>query len=189
MLISKFMVKKTSKESKEKKNVKGEAEDKLQSHVETLVSKPATPDEVNEERVAEVEDEERLRPANEKAEELSTPADSDYLRQYQYKNVNGNPVVGGQATDPDSGSKAAIMKVNLLSQPRVSIFIPRREGESPKVTLSVNLNGYRLDLPKQTYLELPKQVAEVIIESQRQQVQALQPFRIDRDKDTNEALS
>lgn len=169
-----------------KKKTKVKEKEKEEKITPKESAKPADEEKDSEQE----EDTERLKPKDTQVKEPSlAPAERDYLRQYQYKKVNGNPAIGGFLTDPDVGSKAAVMKENLLSQPRVSIFIPRVEGEDPKVTLSVNLNGYRLDLPKQVYLELPKQVAEVIMESQRQQVAALKPFLINRDKGTEEALS
>ena len=157
---------------------------KVEEGEKKLTRKPSKKD-------SEQEEEGRLKPKDdeEEKEEGQSSAPADFLRQYQYKKVNGNPMVGGPLTDPDPGSKAAVMKAFLLAQERVSIFIPRVEGENPRVTLSVNLNGYRLDLPKQTYLQLPKQIAEVIMESQKQQVQALQPYLINRDEKTAEALS
>lgn len=122
-------------------------------------------------------------------EEAKTPVEKDYLRQYQYKSVNNQPVIGGPLTDPDSGSKAETMKKHLLEQPRVSIFVPKAETEDPKIKLSVTLNGYRLDLPKNVYLEVPLQIAEVIRESLNQQASALLPFQINRNKATETALS
>ena len=109
-------------------------------------------------------------------------AEVDYLRKFQYKKINGGPVWGKPETDPSQGSKAERMKKLLLKQPKVRIIIPRAEGESPVVKLSVNLNGYRLDLPKQTYIEVPEQIAEVIMNSQHQTEEALQFMRIDREK-------
>lgn len=116
-------------------------------------------------------------------------ADPDYLRPYQFKNVNNLPTTGGKETDPDSGSKAEIMKKSLLSQPRVNIFIPRADKEDPTITLSVNLNGYRLDFPKNVYLEVSQQIAEVIKDSLNQRVAALLPFQVGRNKATEDALS
>ena len=75
------------------------------------------------------------------------------------------------------------MKKALLVQPRANLFIPLRENESAASVLSVNLNGYRLDLPKNVYVEVPKQIAEVIMESLNQQAKALLPFQIGKDKE------
>lgn len=103
-----------------------------------------------------------------------TKADEDYLQQYQY----GKELpLGDIRTNPSKGGKAEVMKKSLLAQPRVSILIPVPEGSDSSVPQSVTLNGYRLDLPKNVYVEVPKQVAEIIMQSQRQTVQALNQFR------------
>ena len=85
---------------------------------------------------------------------------------------------GDPRSNPAPGTKADKMKKQLLKQDRVRIIIPKADGEDPKIRLSVNLNGYRLDLPKNTYLDLPDQIADVIIDSQKQQTEALIPFRV-----------
>ena len=138
----------------------------------------------------------RLVPQDESKLEAPAPAvaevpkaDPDYLRQYQYKSVNNVPTVGSRLTDPDPGSKAELMKKHLLSQEKVNIFIPKAETEDPKIKLSVTLNGYRLDLPKNVYLQVPFNVAEVIRESLNQQASALLPFQINRSRATESALS
>ena len=133
-------------------------------------------------------DEPKLQPPVETVAE-APKSDSDYLRQYQYKSVNNQPTLGGPSTDPDPGSKAETMKRNLLSQERVGIFIPKAETEDPSIKLSVTLNGYRLDLPKNVYISVPFNIAEVIRESLNQQASALLPFQINRSKATKSALS
>jgi len=115
--------------------------------------------------------------------------EEDYIRQYQYKMVNNLPTVGGVLTDPDKGSKAEIMKASLLKQRRVSILIPLEPGSSPKVPYSVTLNGYRLDLPVQQYVDVPEQVAEKIRSANQQTVAALAQDRIDGDEKKLNALS
>ena len=149
------------------------------------VEKEVVPEPVLEPKI---ESEARLEPPAEPVL-AAEPVDPDYLRQYQYKNVNGQPLLGGKLSDPDVGSKSAGMKKFLLNQSRVSIFIPKAETEDPKVQLSVNLNGYRLDFPKNVYLEVPQQIAEVIRESLNQQASALLPFQINRDQANRNALS
>ena len=120
-----------------------------------------------------------------KAVDLPDAPEEDYLRKYQYRKQTP---FGSVASDPQPGSKAAIMKEKLLQQDRVRIIIPRSANEDPKIKLSVNLNGYRLDLPKQVYLELPQQIAEVIMDSQHQTEEALQLHRISGDKKKEDAL-
>lgn len=107
----------------------------------------------------------------------------DYLRQYQYKKLNGIPYLGsvaGAQTDPDKGSKAEVMKASLLLQPRIRTLIPLDPGTDPKVLSSVTLNGYRLDFPTNTYIDVPEQVASIIMESNSQTNAALNQFRTNR---------
>jgi len=71
------------------------------------------------------------------------------------------------------------MKKALLEQEKVIILVPLTEGDDPKGRLSVTLNGYRLDLPKNAYIKLPEQVAEIIMKSQSQTVKALKSKNLD----------
>ena len=71
------------------------------------------------------------------------------------------------------GSKAERMRERLAKQPKVSILIPLEGKENTKSTFPVTLNGYRLNIQKGTYVMVPKQVAEVIMNSQKQTVAAL----------------
>ena len=68
------------------------------------------------------------------------------------------------------GSKAEKMKAALALQPKVSIMIPLASGEKSGrgITESVILNGYRLNIQKGVYVSVPQQVAEIIMESQKQ---------------------
>jgi len=140
----------------------------------------------------EEEDDERLTPNDEgepEPAETKTKEDKDYLLKYQYGSDDNGPMkYGDPRTNPAKGSKAETMKKALLAQPKIKIIVPKADGEDPTVRLSVNLNGYRLDFPKNTYLDVPEQIADVIISSQKQQTEALMPFRIDRNRKTEEAL-
>ena len=110
--------------------------------------------------------------------------EEDYLRKYEWHKPTGYPyfmVSGVKYSPPSVGSKAEKMKKFLLEQPRVRVFVPRTVNESPKVLQTVNLNGYRLDFPKNTYIEMPEQIAEVLRRSLAQTEDALNQFRIDRE--------
>lgn len=152
--------------------------DELVADLEVLIEKndKIKPDDKNTD---DEEDGDRLEPEPEKKPEAKI--DTDYLRQYQYKKVNDVPTIGGVLTDPDKGSKAEKMKASLLAQPRVRILVPRTPGEHASVLMTVNLNGYRLDFPKNAYIELPEQCAELLMNSQKQTDIALQAFRVDSD--------
>ena len=146
-----------------------------------------------EEEVSPVVEPERLTPKVDKIEAsieapVKVKSSEDYLRPYQYKKVNDRIQTGGALTDPDKGSKAEVMKKNLLLQDKVKVLIQVESGSDPKVPFTVNLNGYRLDLPRNTYLEVPQQVAEVIMTSQQQTLAALDQFKISRNRDIESAL-
>jgi len=76
-------------------------------------------------------------------------------------------------------SKAEKMKENLHSQPKVTIMIPLDNGEAEGATLPVTLNGYKYTIMKNVYVEVPKQVAEVVMNSLKQTNAAGQAFRTD----------
>ena len=153
----------------------------------------------SEEEMSDDEDESGAEPAKLKSKKSDEPVDEyaesteekgDYLRQYQYKKVNDRPQLGGKATDPDVGSRAETMKKALLAQRQVEILIPLPEGTDPKVLHSVTLNGYRLDLPTNTYIRVPAQVAEMVRQSNNQTIQAVNSKdNLAGKKDREEALS
>src|SRR3990167_5678029 len=109
----------------------------------------------------------------------------DYLRQYQYRKQTK---LGSPESDPQPGSKAEKMKKHLLAQPRVRTFIQPAPGFSKSVPLDVNLNRYPLQFPRNTYIEVPQQVAEVIGESLEQAEAAISRGQIGGDKEKEAAL-
>jgi len=111
--------------------------------------------------------------------------EKDYLRKYQ---VRKQAVAGSIDSDPPKGSKAEKMKIKLLSQVKVRMLIPRMPDEDKSIDLTVNLNGYRLDFPKDTYIEVPKQISDVLSESLNQTNIALSQNLIEGDKDKEKAL-
>jgi hypothetical protein len=64
------------------------------------------------------------------------------------------------------------MKARLALQPKVSIMIPLEGKEKKGSTFPVTLNGYRLNIQKGVYVPVPKQVAEIVMDSQNQTVAA-----------------
>ena len=64
-------------------------------------------------------------------------------------------------------------------QPKIRINVPRGINEPKSVYQSVTLNGYRLDFPKGTYIDMPEQIARVVMDSTNQTEEALQQFRIE----------
>jgi len=88
---------------------------------------------------------------------------------------------------------ARAMKAALDKQPKVSIMIPFEAGENPEqgkqVPFHINLNGYKMDLPRGQYIEVPQQVADVIRERLESEGKIGAQWRIDRDSRKVEALS
>lgn len=79
------------------------------------------------------------------------------------------------------------MKKNLAKQELKSIMIPLGPKEKVGSTLTVILNGYRLNVPKGVYVDVPMQVAKIVADSQNQTIQAGQNMRLDADN-TPDAL-
>ena len=71
------------------------------------------------------------------------------------------------------GSKAERMKSKLAKQPKVRVLIQAEEGDKRGSTISVILNGYRLNIQKGVYVDVPEQIADVIMKSQKQTIMAL----------------
>lgn len=130
--------------------------------------------------------------SNTPAERSKKEESVDYLRQFEIDWESGYPyylVPSRPYTPPTLGSKRAKMKISLLKQPKIRMIIPRKDGESSKVLQTVNLNGYRLDFPKQAYIDVPEQVANVLAESLAQTEAALKEYLIDREKGVEDALT
>jgi len=61
--------------------------------------------------------------------------------------------------------KKELMKSILKKQKTRRVFIPKEKGEPEGATESVILNGYRLNIKKGVYVDVPEQVADVIEEA------------------------
>lgn len=66
-----------------------------------------------------------------------------------------------------------IIKDKLSKQPKVRIIIPREKGESEGSYETVQINGYTLQIKKGVYVEVPQQVADIIMDSLDQTEKAL----------------
>ena len=84
------------------------------------------------------------------------------------------------------------MKDHLAKQRKISIIIPMEPGVSPeigeKIPFVVNMNGYRLSIKRGVYVEVPEQVAQMIMERLESEGKVGRSSRIDRDANTIEAL-
>lgn len=86
------------------------------------------------------------------------------------------PTPAPEPSAPVHGGKAEIMRHKLASQPKVAIIIPLSPGEKEGSTESVILNGYRINVRKGIYVQVPQQVAQVIMESQQMTQEAINNY-------------
>ena len=89
------------------------------------------------------------------------------------------PAIGIEEGVAPVGSKEETMKKALAKQPKKTVFIPLGETENIRATKSVILDGYRLNIQKGVYVDVPEQVFEIIMESEKQARVALEsPLKI-----------
>ena len=70
--------------------------------------------------------------------------------------------------------KAARTRAKIIKQPKVNVYIPLEDGEKKGTTRSVIINGWRVNIIKGVYVEVPRQVADILIQSQQAELEALQ---------------
>lgn len=103
------------------------------------------------------------------------------------------PPVNNTNIDRLYKSRAMQMKAILDAQPKVSIFIPFEQGENPtmaaKLPQIVNIKGYQFTIPRGRYVEVPKQVAEMIQERLESENKAGREYLVTGDEKRENALS
>ena len=84
------------------------------------------------------------------------------------------------------------MKAHLEKQPKVSIMIPLDAGVPPesadKIPFVVNINGYRMAIKRGVFVEVPRQVAEMVQERLESEGKIGSEYRLDRNPDKLAAL-
>ena len=83
-----------------------------------------------------------------------------------HKKTFNAPGINHEPFDP--GGKAEIMFNSLCEQPKKPLFIPYEIGERRGTIQSPQLNGLRINILKGMYVEVPQQVAELVMESLQQ---------------------
>lgn len=150
--------------------------------------------EVEEEEFEELENFENIRPK---------AGDDKALRDFRSvvnnEDVKRWPWMRFEATDKNDKkitvyhSKAGVMREKLKREPTVRMLIPRVDGESKSIQQSIGLNGYKLELPKNTYVDLPMSIANVIRNSQKQVEDAYEEMEakhgVDRTDNHAQALN
>lgn len=103
-----------------------------------------------------------------------------------------NEAVEEKKAERELRNDAKAMKAALDKQPKVSIMIPFEVGENPetgkKVPFHVNVNGYKMDIPRGVYVEVPAQIADMIKERLESEGKIGSQWRIDRDANKQNAL-
>ena len=147
------------------------------------LAKPEAKPEETEERITETKPEEKI--TVKQSVTIKRPEKHSWLK-YEAPDKNGKKI-------EVYFGKAKIMKEKLLEQDEVITFIPRTDGEAVSVPQIVNLNGYKLNIPKNTYVSLPMQIAETIRKSHAQVEAAYAEINaslgINRDDKSIQALS
>lgn len=68
--------------------------------------------------------------------------------------------------EADFQATANAMKATLDAQPKVGVYIPLEQGEPKGTQLLVEINGYRMNVPKGVpNVQVPQAVAEIIWQS------------------------
>jgi len=107
-------------------------------------------------------------------DETSGEGDGDEPSRLKEPSVTGPGVVDERVA---VGSKAERMKKKLAKQPKVRVLIPKEKKEPKGATFPVQINGYRLNIRKGVYVEVPEQIADVIRDSQEQTEAADEEFK------------
>lgn len=83
------------------------------------------------------------------------------------------PAIVKRADEASYKTKLQRTKEALAKQPKVRIIIPREKGETEGAYETVQINGYLFQIKKGVYVEVPEQVAQIIMESQQQTEEAI----------------
>ena len=93
----------------------------------------------------------------------------DYCKRKHEKTFNA---VGINHEPFSPGGKAQLMFDNLCEQPRKPLFVPFLIGEKYGAVADICLNGLKINILKGVYVEVPQQVAEIMMESLNQTAMA-----------------
>jgi len=99
-------------------------------------------------------------------------------------------VRNGAAEEADFNKTVSDMKALLDAQLKVRVLVPLESGEKLGEFLPVNINGYRLNVPKGVYVDVPQTVADIIAESFNVYEQnSASAMRADRNDEVSSALN
>ena len=86
-------------------------------------------------------------------------------------------------------SKAERTKEKLSKQPLVRMYLPLEGKEKVGAIHPVTINGFRLNVPKGVYVDVPQQIADVLADSFKQTEDAGKAYRLDLNNPTKEGVS
>lgn len=100
----------------------------------------------------------------------------------------------GIAQNTSLGSEELRVREEIWSQPLVTVMIPLEEGEKMGASHPVTINGYRLVVPKNTMVKVPKPIAEMLAERFKMQlgtgaIELEKQFDLNRSSQMSDALN
>lgn len=180
-------------ESAYKEHLKTHSQSETVGNAQATVTPPQTPapastevDPILEAKRKELDD--AIARANAAAEKLEKQASA---QSGEFRNPNMASPTEIQSVDQVRTGKIARMKEVLKNQPTTRIFVPLEGREKPGTLLPVTINGYRVNVPKGVYCDVPEQVGQIIMDSMNQTEEAISrnPKRIDLESEKANVLS
>lgn len=114
--------------------------------------------------------------------ELDTVASEQSVEKPQARN--------GGKEESDFNKTVSDMKSLLAAQSKVRVLVPLESGEKLGEFLPVSINGYRLNVPKGVYVDVPQSVADIISESYNiYEHNSATAMRADRNDEVSSALT
>lgn len=90
-----------------------------------------------------------------------------------------NKIVNDVPTRLAYTAKAERMKQKLSKEAVKTIFIPKAPTEPEGIKFHVQLNGFVVEIPKDTYVDVPITIWQTIVDSQQQIAKAGEKYRLD----------
>ena len=115
----------------------------------------------------------RKKPSNDEAKNKELEAESK-VEEKSTETKEDKKEGGTTPQKMDYKTKLQRIKDSLAKQPKVKIIIPKEKSESNGAYETVQINGYLIQIKKGVYVEVPEQVAQIIMDSQQQTEEALQ---------------
>jgi len=101
-----------------------------------------------------------------KKETLPESAETEKAKTPKAKTPKAKTPRNDAHEESDFQETANAMKATLAKQPKVGIFVPLEPGEPKGTQLPVEINGYRMNVPKGVpNVQVPQAVADIIWQS------------------------